>query len=274
MVEADGMKIEIRNLCHCYDAGVEALTDVSLTLRPEECVALVGHNGSGKSTLVKHLNGLLKPTRGEVRINNVPTTGKRVAQLARLVALLFQNPDNQICKGTVREEVAFGPRNLKYPEDRIRELTSGALKAMDLAGMEDCNPHDLGLSERKRLAIASVIAMDTGAVVLDEPTAGLDPRETGLLEKLLCTLRAEGKIVLTITHDMDFVAENMTRAICLGQGRKLYDGSVPGLFEDQPLLDQCGLTAPSVVQVGSRLKLTPDTLTPEGLVAALARARG
>ena len=274
MVEAKGMEIELRDLCFRYDGGVEALKDISLTLRQGECVALVGHNGSGKSTLVKHLNGLLRPTSGAVLINGHPTKGRRVAQLASMVALLFQNPDNQICKSTVREEVAFGPRNLKYPEERIRELTAGALTAMDLSGMEGRNPHDLGLSERKRLAIASVMAMDTGAVVLDEPTAGLDPRETRLLEQALRTFRDAGKIVLTISHDMDFVAENMTRAVCLGQGRKQYDGPVSGLFEAQALLDQCGLITPQVMQVGSRLGLTPDTLTPEGLVTALAKARG
>lgn len=274
MAEAGGMEIEIHDLRHCYDGGVEALKDVSLTLRGGECAALVGHNGSGKSTLVKHLNGLLRPTSGAVLVNGEPTEGKRVAQLARQVALLFQNPDNQICKSTVRGEVAFGPRNLKYPEERVRELTAGALKAMDLSAMGDRNPHDLGLSERKRLAIASVMAMDTGAVVLDEPAAGLDPRETRLLEDVLRTLRDEGKIVLTISHDMDFVAENMTRAICLGQGRKQYDGPVSGLFADQALLDQCGLATPQVARAASRLGLAPDTLTPEGLVAALARARG
>jgi energy-coupling factor transport system ATP-binding protein len=274
MTEANAMKIEMRDICFRYDGGVEALTDISLSLHPGECVALVGHNGSGKSTLVKHLNGLLRPTHGAVLINGDPTSDKRVAQLAGSVALLFQNPNNQICKGSVVEEVAFGPRNLKYPEQKVRELTAAAIAAMDLSGMEDRNPHDLGLSERKRLAIASVMAMDTGAVVLDEPTAGLDPRELGLLEAMLRTLRDQGKIVLAISHDMDFVAENMTRAVCLGQGRKQYDGSVSGLFKNHTLLDQCGLIPPQAVQVGSRLGLTPDILTPEGLVAVLAKARG
>ena len=267
------MEIEIRNLSFRYESGTEALKDISLTLHPGECVALVGHNGSGKSTLVKHLNGLLRPKQGEVRINGKSIADERVAQIARKVALLFQNPDNQICKGTIWEEAAFGPRNLKYEEGKVRELAEDALEAFGLRDGMDRNPHDLGLSERKRLAIASIMAMDTEAVILDEPTAGLDPREIALLEAVLRQLRAKGRIVLVISHDMDFVTENMTRTICLGQGRKQYDGPVADLFTNQRLLDQCGLAAPQVVQVGARLGITPTALTPQGVVDALLAAR-
>ncbi len=273
MTETWTEAVEALEIRFSYEDGTEALKGVSLALGRGECAALLGHNGSGKSTLVKHLNGLLRPTSGEVRINGQPTADRRVAQLARDVALLFQNPDNQICKGTVREEVAFGPRNLKYSEDRIRELSAAALEAMDLTGMEEHNPHDLGFSERKRLAVASVLAMDAGCVVLDEPTAGLDPGEIGLLEDVLRTLREQERIVLVISHDMDFVAENMTRAVCLGEGNKLYDGSVPGLFRDSRLLDRCGLIPPQVGQVADRLGLAPESLTPKGLVDALAQSR-
>ncbi|MBG0790285.1 MAG: ABC transporter ATP-binding protein [Desulfovibrionaceae bacterium] len=267
------MDIEIRDLHFSYESGVQALAGVSLTTGRGETVALVGHNGSGKSTLVKHLNGLLRPDAGEVLIDGKPTADLRVAQIARRVALLFQNPDNQICKGTVWEETVFGPKNLGYPEEKIRDLASDSLAALGLTEMRDRNPHDLGFSERKRLAIASILAMNTEAVVLDEPTAGLDSGEIKLLEAVLRGLRDHGRTVLVISHDMDFVAENMTRAICLGQGRKQYDGGLPGLFGDPALLKRCGLVLPQTVQVGSRLGLSPDRLTPEAVAAGLSEKR-
>lgn len=261
--------IEIRNLRFRYDTGPDVLKDVSLSVEQGELVALLGHNGSGKSTLVKHLNGLLRPEHGSVKILGSSTEDTRVSVLAADVALLFQNPEDQICKNTVREEAAFGPRNLGYPEDRVHALVSSALEAFDLLPMGKCNPHDLGGSERKRLALASVVAMDTGIVVLDEPTAGLDPGETAMLESVLRQLKSDGRTVLVITHDMDFVAENMGRAICLEQGRKRFDGDVADLFVRQRLLKQCGLLPPQVVQLTSCLELSSPCLTPEEFIGAL-----
>jgi energy-coupling factor transport system ATP-binding protein len=260
------MGIEIEQLSFRYKAGIDALKDVSLTVQQGECVALLGHNGSGKSTLTKHLNGLLRPSQGVVKINGIATIERRVAQLAGTVALLFQNPDNQICKRTVWEEAAFGPKNLGYREERVLELTNASLAAFDLLAFKECNPHDLGYSERKRLAIASVLAMDTGIVVLDEPTAGLDPREISMLEAVLRQLRRDEKIVLIISHDMDFIAENVSRAICLENGRKRFDGSVTELFEDQSLLERCGLLPPQVVQLSSHYKFCLQALTPENFI--------
>ena len=179
--------IEIENLWFQYTSGADVLRDVSLTVYQAERVALLGHNGSGKSTLVKHLNGLLRPRQGNVKLFSTSAADKRVAELAATVALLFQNPDDQICKGTVWDEAAFGPRNLGYPEERVRTLVDTSLEIFDLLPMVKHNPHDLGLSERKRLAMASVLAMDTEIVVLDEPHCRTGPRGTAIVGKCVAS---------------------------------------------------------------------------------------
>ncbi|BBO89745.1 energy-coupling factor ABC transporter ATP-binding protein [Desulfosarcina ovata] len=263
------MGIEIQGLSYWYDTGVCALKDISLTIQPGECVALLGHNGSGKTTLVKHFNGLLHPSQGVVLINGIPTTERRVAQLAGVVALLFQNPDDQICKRTVWDETAYGPKNLGYANERVREQVNASLSAFDLLTMKERNPHDLSYSERKRLAIASVLAMDTEIVVLDEPTAGLDPREINLLKAAMRQLQSNGKSVVVISHDMDFIAENMLRAVCLENGRKCFDGGVADLFEKHSFLEQCGLLPPQVVQLSSHFNLRLQTLTPKDFIERL-----
>ncbi|WP_319542274.1 ABC transporter ATP-binding protein [uncultured Pseudodesulfovibrio sp.] len=262
--------IDVRDIDFAYPNGVPALRGVSLTLRRGERVALVGHNGSGKSTLAKHLNGLLHPSRGEVVVDGHSTHGRKVAKIAHSVALLFQNPDDQICKRSVWDEVIFGPQNLGIPQERIAMLGHEALRAFELLDMKEWNPHDLGFSRRKRLALASVVAMDTPVLVLDEPSAGLDPSEIALLEAVLDRLEAEGKTVLTISHDMDFVVENIDRAICLDNGTVAFDGSVVDLFEDHCLLDRSGLLLPQIAQLSQRMQVRPRKLTPDEFVRALS----
>jgi len=261
--------IEIQNLSFQYEGGVEALRNISLAVQQGETIALLGHNGSGKSTLVKHLNGLLRPSQGIVKINGIITADQRTAQLASMAALLFQNPDDQICKGSVWKEMLFGPRNLGYDDNRTHELANRFLSAFDLLEMKDCNPHDLGLSERKRLAIASVFAMDTGIVVLDEPTAGLDHREISLLKTAILQLKLEQKTLVIISHDMDFIAENTSRAICLEKGSKQFDGSTLALFNNPGLLEQCSLLPPQVAQLASQCDIRLNDLTPKGFLEEL-----
>ena len=271
--------ILLENVCFDYGSGPQALNGITLRLGGAdqngrgEAIALLGRNGSGKSTLVRHFNGLLKPTQGVVRVNGVPTAERRVAQLARNVALLFQNPDDQICKGTVLDEVAFGPVSLGFPQGRVQELTQAALVAMGLDGARRSNPYDLGSSARKRLAIASVLAMDSDMVVLDEPTAGLDPGETALLQAAIRQLAATGKSVVVISHDMDFVVENLHRAICLEAGKVSYDGPVASLFDDASILERCGLVPPQVVQLAAACNVPLETMTPEGLIGSLVQTR-
>ena len=210
--------IRIEGLSFAYTPEAKVLSDIRLTIHPGERVALVGQNGSGKTTLARHLNGLLRPACGTIRLCGEETTGVPVAMLARKTALLFQNPEDQICRSTVRGEVAFGPENLGYPPHRISRMVEEALSWFALSDHARHNPHDLGYSERKRLALASILAMDTPIVVMDEPTAGLDARETGLLASALDHLAARKKTVLVISHDMDFVAAHLPRAFVLSRG--------------------------------------------------------
>jgi len=265
------MHIQVDHLSFAYPGSIHALQEVSCDIRSGERVALTGHNGSGKSTLVKHLNGLLRPSAGTVWLDGKDSATAEVGQLAAQVALLFQNPDDQICKRTVWDEVAFGPRNLGYPEARIQSLVEKALTLFELASFKKKNPHDFGYSERKRIAMASIVAMDTPALVFDEPTAGLDYHEITLFINTLAELQGEGKTVIVITHDMDFVAENISRVISLTEGRKMFDGNVRELFNWSELMTGCGLLQPQVVQLGNACGLGSVALTPGECVDELER---
>ncbi|BCS86865.1 energy-coupling factor ABC transporter ATP-binding protein [Pseudodesulfovibrio sediminis] len=263
------MLLEIKDICFGYTEDVAVLHNVSVTIKRGERVALVGHNGSGKSTLAKHLNGLLRPSQGEVCLDGAPISDLKVAQIAGMVSLLFQNPDDQICKQSVWDEIAFGPRNLGFDPKRVQKLVQESVAAFELGPVQEMNPHDLGFSRRKRLALASVVAMDASVVVLDEPTAGLDPSEIVLLEAVLNRLQCDGKTVLIISHDMDFIAENIERVICMESGNICFDGLVGCLFEDHALLDRCGLELPQVVRLCQQYTIQPHALTPEGVILDL-----
>ncbi len=257
------------NLTFKYSREIIALKNISLTMSAGERVALIGHNGSGKTTLARHLNGLLHPFSGKLWIQGVDSSTQRVSQLAKKVALLFQNPDDQICKRVVREEVALGPRNLGYSKEKTDRLVNRALSDFDLLPFQRTNPHDLGLSERKRVAMASILSMDTPIVVFDEPTAGLDPYEIKLFVTTLQRLKDEDKTVLIITHDMDFVAENIPRVICLQNGEKVFDGSSRELFSNPELLSSCRLLPPQVVGLSSLFQQTTTAMTPEEFIDGL-----
>lgn len=263
------MLIRVDDVSFTYGDSVAALQGISFEISAGECVALTGHNGSGKSTLVKHLNGLFEPSAGKVWIAGKDTTMFKTAQLAGQVALLFQNPDDQICKRTVWEEVAFGPKNLGYSRERIELLAEEALALFELMPFKEKNPHDFGYGERKRIAIASIVAMDTPVLVFDEPTAGLDPYEISLLIATLNKLQSENKTVIVISHDMDFVAENISRVISLAEGRKVFDGSVRDLFRKPALMTTCGLRQPQVMQLSNACAVQCAALSPHECVAEL-----
>lgn len=263
------MPVEVLNATFVYPGGVTALKGVSLSVDRGERIALVGHNGSGKSTLARLLNGLLVPVSGRVLVDGIETGSSTVASLAARVALLFQNPDDQLCKRRVWDEAAFGPRNLGYNRARVDTLVRESLALFGLEDRADANPFDLGRSERKRLALASVLAMDTGLVVLDEPTAGLDCGEAAMLAGALQGLKSRGKAVVVISHDMDFVAENCARAVCLEAGEKRFDGPVADLFGQGPLLEKCGLLPSQIARLCAFYGVKPSEFTPQGFPSAL-----
>ncbi|MDQ3691763.1 MAG: energy-coupling factor ABC transporter ATP-binding protein [Chloroflexota bacterium] len=258
-------------LTHRYaDGGVIALDAVDLEVRAGERVAIIGQNGSGKTTLVRHLNGLLRPTQGHVLIDGTDAAGLTVAQLASRVGLVFQDPDRQIFAGSVRSEVEFGPRNLGRSGTELAHAVDAALEATGLHGDEGTNPYDLGQSRRKLLALASVLAMRTPVLVLDEPTTGQDARGVERVRGVIEAVAAEGRTVIAISHDMRFVAETLQRVIVMREGRIILDGEASAVFaaDAWEALTSTHLEPPLAALIGQRLKLG-STPTDASLIRAL-----
>lgn len=216
-----------------YPTGVEALRGVSLTVRRGERIALVGRNGAGKSTLVRHLNGLLRPSRGRALVGGVDTRTTTVARCARHVGIVFQDVRNQLFARTVRDEIRFGPRNLGFSPEKVSALTEAAIDALDLRDVVDEHPYDLPYARRRLVAIAAVLAMDTALLVLDEPTAGLDNASMSLLVKLIDDLAARQRSVLVVSHDLDFCYEALDRVVLMRDGQIALDGRFADLDETQ-----------------------------------------
>jgi energy-coupling factor transport system ATP-binding protein len=266
--------IAIESVTHVYARGaVRALDNVSLRIAPGQRVALIGQNGSGKTTLVRHLNGLLRPTNGRLLLDGTDTTHRTVAQLARTAGLVFQDPDRQIFAGSVRTEVEFGPRNLGLRGASLHRAADDALEAVGLLAEDRTNPYDLGVSRRKLLALASVLAMRTPVLVLDEPTTGQDVAGIEIVRSVIERAHADGRTVIAISHDMEFVASAFDRVIVMREGTVISDGTAASVFArsgwDQ--LRATNLEPPLAALVGDRLGLR-DTPTDASLIAALAAA--
>lgn len=266
------MNIEITDLHFTYPSGVTALQGISLQILPGERVAIVGQNGSGKTTLVRHFNGLLQPTQGMVSIGDWPTADHSVAQLARRVAYVFQNPDEQLCQRKVWDEVAFGAINLGFDSPQVQQKVKWALARWQLEPYTATNPHDLPPSWRRRVAIASVLAMDTPIIVLDEPTTGQDQRFLLQLADLLDELQTMGKTIITISHDMDFVGEQFERIIVMGQGQILLDDSPRSVFKEVDILAGTFLQPPQLTRLCLGLGLREEVCTVDDFLQALTRA--
>ena len=268
-------ELAVEGLVHVYRAsGVRALDEVDMRIAPGERVAIVGQNGSGKTTLVRHLNGLLRPTDGRVLVGGADAAGMTTAQLAGRVGLVFQDPDRQIFAGSVGHEVEFGPRNLGRSGSTLSESVRAALDATGLAGQERTNPYDLGLARRKLLALASVLAMRTPVLVLDEPTTGQDARGVERVHAIVDAVAAEGRTVIAISHDMRFVAETFERVVVMRAGRVILDGAPAQVFarESWDALASTYLEAPLAARIGDRLGLG-STPTDDALVEAVGSAR-
>ena len=263
--------IRCRGLVHVYPNGTRALDALDLEIAPGERVAIVGQNGSGKSTLVRHWNGLLRPTAGEVEIDGRSTADQKVATLARTVGIAFQDPDRQIFAGRVRTEVEFGPRNVGLRGGALTAAVDAALAATGLTDAASSNPYDLGFSRRKLLALASILAMGTPVVVLDEPTTGQDARGTKRVEAVVADLAAHGRTTVAISHDMRFVADNFARVVVMAAGRVILDGSPADVFAEPawPALTSTYLEPPLSARLGAGLGLG-STPTDASLIEALA----
>jgi len=247
------------------------LRGISLEINSGEQVAIVGQNGSGKTTLVKHFNGLLQPTSGSVLIGDWDTTKYAVSKLASRVSYVFQNPDEQLFCRTVGQEVAFGPKNLGYGKEQVERLVKDALGMTELSDKVDINPYDLSATWRKMVALASIISMDTDIVIFDEPTTGQDAVNVGRIAHVVKTLRERGKTVITITHDIDFCAENFERVIAMSQGKVLLDGQADEVLGQAEMLATTYVDPPQLTRLGKRLGFNKTVRNEAEFLAALKR---
>src|SRR6266540_2544973 len=263
------MKIAISNLHFTYPTGVDALRGISLIIESGEQVAIVGQNGAGKTTLVKHFNGLLLPTSGQILIDDWDTKEYSVAKLARRVGYVFQNPDEQLFSKNVGIEVAFGPRNLGYNGEQVQALLKDALAMTELSDKTEMNPYDLSATWRKMVALASIIAMDTDIVIFDEPTTGQDAVNVTRIANVIKTLRERRKTVITITHDIDFCAENFERVIALSQGKVLLEGKANQVLGQDEILATTYVDPPQLTRLGKRLGFKENVRNQEEFLNAL-----
>lgn len=246
--------IEVNNVYYTYPSGVEALKGVTLSIKNGEYVAIMGQNGAGKTTLVKHFNGLLKPTVGEVLVDGVKTKDTSVAKLARTVGFVFQNPDNQLFCETVEEEVAFALRNFGFKETTLKKRVAWALNLLGLTEYRKTSPFLLSGGERKRVALASVLAWNPKVVVLDEPTIGQDYEQKEKLRQFIIQLNTQKKTVVVVTHDVEFVAECNPRVILMAEGKIVADGIGKEVLTDVDRLTKASVVPPQITQVFMGLK--------------------
>jgi cobalt/nickel transport system ATP-binding protein len=233
--------VELRDVTHVYPDGTDALGGISLRITHGEAVALVGANGAGKSTLLMHLNGCLTPTSGTVRIGDYPVRKETLAQVRRTVGMIFQDPDDQLFMPTLRDDVAFGPYNLGLTGSELDERVQDALSCMDIVHLADRPSYRLSAGEKRRAAIACVLAMTPDILVLDEPTTGLDPMGR---RQMIGILKGFSHTRIVATHDLDLVLEVCPRTVVLHRGVVRADGPTLDIFTDAGLLADCHLEPP------------------------------
>jgi energy-coupling factor transport system ATP-binding protein len=241
--------IDVKDLYFTYPTGLEALRGINLTIDDGEFLAVMGQNGAGKTTLVKHFNGLLKPTKGEVLVNGVSTRDVSVAKLARNVGFVFQNPDHQLFSETVEEEIAFALKNFGFEEAVIEKQVDWALNLLDVTQYRKTSPFMLSGGERKRVALASILAWDPQIIILDEPTIGQDHQQKEKLQQFILQLNAQKKTVVVVTHDVEFVAECNPRVILMSQGKILAEGIAKEVLTNQKLVAQASIVPPQITQI-------------------------
>lgn len=255
--------IKIENLTHIYMPGTpfekRAIDEVSLEIKEGEFIALIGHTGSGKSTLIQHFNGLLKPSSGKIYINDIEITGPKVklSDIRKSVGLVFQYPEYQLFEETVEKDIRFGPTNLGLSED---ELDSRVKRAMNIVGLDyekykSKSPFELSGGQKRRVAIAGVVAMEPKVLILDEPTAGLDPKgRDEILGKIKMLHKEYGMTIILVSHSMEDVAKVASRVIVMHKSKAIMDGTPQDIFSKVKLLEEVGLAAPQVTYLAKSLK--------------------
>ncbi|GED67417.1 hypothetical protein BRE01_11190 [Brevibacillus reuszeri] len=264
--------IAFEDVWYGYEKETPVLKGVSLEIKRGEFVAIIGGNGSGKTTLAKHCNGLYKPTKGRVTVNDSDTQDMSVARLSKTVAYCYQNPDHQIFHQTVKAEVSFGPKNMGLPAAEIEQVVNEALEAVGLAHIGDAEPYFSSKGTRQKIAVASILAMRPEVIVLDEPTTGLDYRGMQEMMELVRRLHKSGHTIIVITHDMRLVAEYAERVIVMHRGKIVCDGDPPHVFTKPEMLASAQVEPPAIYRFGEAAGfLAPIPLTLAGMQSMLTR---
>ncbi len=248
--------LEVKNIKYSYNSNYQALKGVSLKVEKGEMVALLGKNGAGKSTLFLHLNGIYRPDEGQVFIDGeeLKYDKKSLLKFRQKVGIVFQNPDDQIFAPTVEEDVAFGPLNLGLPMGEVQDRVEDALVRVGMAGYEKTAPHHLSGGQKKRVAIAGILAMKPEIMVLDEPTAGLDPQGVIELSKLLRELNNEGITIIISTHDVDLVPNYAEKVFVLVDGLLIAEGTPKEIFAKPEILEKANLKVPMITELFQKLE--------------------
>lgn len=265
--------IEFRSVYYKYPLEERfALRNIDLKIKEGECVFIMGSNGAGKTTLIKHMNGILKPTRGDVIINGKNTKNSTIAELSRTVGIVFQNPDHQLFESTVFLEISFALKNFGFDEKTISEKVNEILSIFGLEKYKESSPMFLSGGEKKRVSIASVLCYEPDFIVLDEPTVGLDYIQRKNLLNLLKEIKSRGKTVIVVTHDIEFALELADRVIIMKDGMILKDGNLKEIVYDAELLSKANLIQPLIVKIVKNLrniKLENDILTPNDFIKSI-----
>ncbi|MGB9674232.1 MAG: energy-coupling factor ABC transporter ATP-binding protein [Anaerolineales bacterium] len=264
--------IEVNQLWYTYTDGTLALSDINLEVYDGEFIAFIGQNGSGKTTLSKCLNGLFKPTKGDVIVDGLNSKTTPIVQMVRRVGYVFQNPDHQLFNSNCWDEIAYGPRNIGLPESEVKERVEEAAQVVGLdSGYFTEHPFFLSKGLRQRVAIASILALRPKIIIVDEPTTGQDARQSFEIMDFLKRLNEElGHTIIIITHDMPIVARYARRVIVMGSGKILADDQTRKIFSMSEVLAQTYLEPPQITQLAQRcvsLGFSPETLTVEEMVS-------
>lgn len=270
------MLFRVENLVHRYTDGTLALNGVSLEFDRGERIALLGTNGSGKTTLLNHLNGILKPTSGTVYFEDKPLSydAKSLLSLRKRVGFVFQDPNDQLFASTVKQDVAFGPLNLGYSPERVKELVNEALATVGMTEFVDKPPHFLSGGQKKRVALAGVLAMQPEVIIMDEPTSSLDPMATSDILHLLLRLNKERGITLLLaTHDVDLVPLFAERLYILDKGKVVSEGTPKASFSDTDLIRKIRLRSPRIAHLFEVLKREDNLPIGDELPLTISEAR-
>ncbi len=246
--------IEVQDLHFSYPSGVKAVDGISLSIHKGEFIAIMGENGAGKTTLVKHFNGLLRPSKGHIKVDGDDISSMSVAALSRKVGLVFQNPDDQLFSENVEDEIGFALHNFGFSKEVVEKRVDWALNLLDIERYRSSSPFILSGGERKRVALGSVLAWDPEIVVLDEPTIGQDYAQKERLIHFLMQLRTQGKTTIIVTHDVEFVAECKPRIVLMAQGKIIADGPIKEIITNEDALKKASVAPPEITKIFSLLK--------------------